>query len=237
NPVIGRFTQEDTYRGDGLNLYAYCANNPVYYVDPSGNVICRSKALVLKAKRNYYNKYNLKLKRKDIKQLEEYEKVYGDFAEDVSKYLDLDYSKIRAYKGIDIHDIPVEIRADPRLLVEMPYIGKKSNANAAGWKRDQNEHARNLLSSNPEFWSNENKLRIKLEGKIPVVDEEFIKYFPQYKDFLGDELRHHHIGGGGQVIFVPESLHKGFGGIHNVEKIFGIRDNDYLTEIMKNRKE
>ena len=36
NPVIGRFAQEDTYRGDGLNLYAYCANNPVYYVDPSG---------------------------------------------------------------------------------------------------------------------------------------------------------------------------------------------------------
>ena len=36
NPVIGRFTQEDTYRGDGLNLYAYCAGNPVYYVDPNG---------------------------------------------------------------------------------------------------------------------------------------------------------------------------------------------------------
>ena len=36
NPVIGRFTQEDTYRGDGLNLYAYVQNNPVKYVDPSG---------------------------------------------------------------------------------------------------------------------------------------------------------------------------------------------------------
>ena len=36
NPVIARFTQEDTYRGDGLNLYAYCANNPVYYADPTG---------------------------------------------------------------------------------------------------------------------------------------------------------------------------------------------------------
>ena len=24
------------YRGDGLNLYAYCANNPVKYYDPSG---------------------------------------------------------------------------------------------------------------------------------------------------------------------------------------------------------
>jgi len=36
NPVIGRFTQEDVYRGDGLNLYAYCHNNPVFYIDPSG---------------------------------------------------------------------------------------------------------------------------------------------------------------------------------------------------------
>jgi RHS repeat-associated protein len=36
-PMIGRFMQEDTYRGDGLNLYAYCANNPVMYYDPSGN--------------------------------------------------------------------------------------------------------------------------------------------------------------------------------------------------------
>ncbi|MBO5146554.1 MAG: hypothetical protein J6C19_13675 [Lachnospiraceae bacterium] len=37
NLVIARFTQVDTYRGDGLNLYAYCANNPVYDVDPSGH--------------------------------------------------------------------------------------------------------------------------------------------------------------------------------------------------------
>ena len=36
NPVIARFTQEDLYRGDGLNLYAYCQNNPVIYADPSG---------------------------------------------------------------------------------------------------------------------------------------------------------------------------------------------------------
>ena len=36
NPVVGRFTQEDVYRGDGLNLYVYCSNNPVTYYDPSG---------------------------------------------------------------------------------------------------------------------------------------------------------------------------------------------------------
>lgn len=43
NPVIGRFTQEDIYRGDGLNLYAYCGNNPVVYYDPSGYMDCKSK--------------------------------------------------------------------------------------------------------------------------------------------------------------------------------------------------
>ena len=36
NPILGRFLQEDEYLGDGLNLYAYCENNPVMYYDPSG---------------------------------------------------------------------------------------------------------------------------------------------------------------------------------------------------------
>ena len=36
NPVLGRFMQEDVYQGDGLNLYAYCRNNPVVYYDSSG---------------------------------------------------------------------------------------------------------------------------------------------------------------------------------------------------------
>ena len=38
NPVVGRFLQEDVYEGDGLNLYAYCGNNPVRYYDPGGYV-------------------------------------------------------------------------------------------------------------------------------------------------------------------------------------------------------
>ena len=40
NPVLGRFLQEDVYQNDGLNLYAYCRNNPVVYYDPSGYNSC-----------------------------------------------------------------------------------------------------------------------------------------------------------------------------------------------------
>ena len=42
DPKIARFLQEDTYTGDindplSLNLYTYCANNPLVYYDPSGH--------------------------------------------------------------------------------------------------------------------------------------------------------------------------------------------------------
>ena len=63
NPLIGRFTQEDVFRGDGLNLYAYCGNNSVMYVDPSG-----------------YDQIPVsEMSYSDIKQ--ELRKVYSDFVE------------------------------------------------------------------------------------------------------------------------------------------------------------
>ena len=42
DPSIARFTSVDTYRGEteeplSLHLYAYCANNPINFVDPSGH--------------------------------------------------------------------------------------------------------------------------------------------------------------------------------------------------------
>ena len=87
-----------------------------------------------------------------------------------------------------------------------------------------------LLSKNPEFWSTTNVERIK-GGLVPEVDEKFIEFFPQYKDCLGSKLVQHHIGGGLQAVAVPQNLHEGFGGMHNIEKEFRIRNNDYLTYI------
>ena len=52
HPVIGRFTQEDTYYGDGLNLYQYCQANPVGYVDPSGHDVCPTQQSLYKKYRD-----------------------------------------------------------------------------------------------------------------------------------------------------------------------------------------
>ena len=37
SPNCGRFLEEDSYLGDGRNLYSYVGNNPLKYVDPSGH--------------------------------------------------------------------------------------------------------------------------------------------------------------------------------------------------------
>ena len=66
NPEDGGFLTEDTYRGEinepeTQNLYVYCADNPVNYVDPSGYKYDKDKAI--NYAHNHYLNYNKKYNR------------------------------------------------------------------------------------------------------------------------------------------------------------------------------
>ncbi|MDQ2088196.1 RHS repeat-associated core domain-containing protein, partial [Herbivorax sp. ANBcel31] len=59
DPKIARFLQEDTYRGDPndpltLNLYAYTANNPITYWDPTGHYYTKIDTFMGEYKRKVY---------------------------------------------------------------------------------------------------------------------------------------------------------------------------------------
>ena len=130
NPIIGRFTQEDTYRGDGLNLYAYCANNPIYYVDPSGH-ICEEWYKKLIEKRNKGKKLS-RTERQSIKQYEKANKITNDVNNNFITY--------RRVQGSGSKDILL-IDKDNNLYINPRW--KKSQLNVSTGK-DHSQYFKNL---------------------------------------------------------------------------------------------
>ncbi|KOY15998.1 hypothetical protein AMS66_13775 [Paenibacillus xylanivorans] len=141
---------------------------------------------------------------------------------------------IRVYRNVDLSKSEAIYVADPRLVVEMPFIGKNgSSMNSEGWLRDHKYFWKELLDRYPEAFSDNNKKIIAGKNPfttMPTNDEVFRTYFPQYdvKGLRGQGLVHHHVGGGGQAVPVPTPIHPGSGGIHNVEKKLGIWGNDSM---------
>jgi len=87
DPRIARFLQEDTYTGDpndplSLNLYTYCANNPLIYHDPTGNVYVPLEVPIEYVSKHYNSvkEYELKLQRKAF-----IEEVWPTYKEDIAK--------------------------------------------------------------------------------------------------------------------------------------------------------
>ncbi|WP_426980670.1 T7SS effector LXG polymorphic toxin [Bacillus pseudomycoides] len=177
---------------------------------------------------------------KDVYQFmkENGEKVFGKGTGDTDH-------PIRTYRDVDLQNIDPVYIASQRTVVEMPFGGKgEKYTNAEGWRRDLKYFWRELLDRHPEAFSPNN--RAIIEGRnpftdSPVNDKVFREYFSQYdvKGVRGDKLVHHHIGGGGQAFPVPQKLHPGSGGIHNIEKEAGIwgKDKVYSELLQKLIKE
>ncbi|MDC2940449.1 hypothetical protein ACJTM1_24265 [Bacillus sp. GX] len=121
-----------------------------------------------------------------------------------------------------------KIVADEKLVVDMPYIGKgKQSTNSEGWLRDNKYYFNELYELHTEYFSDANIKNLN-NGWAIVNDAVFRRHFPQYDivGLKGKPLVHHHIGGGGQAMAIPQPLHPGSGGIHNIEKQIGIWGKD-----------
>ncbi len=115
---------------------------------------------------------------------------------------------------------------DPRLVVDMPYIGKKkAGANANGWQRSSYYYFKSLYEEYPKAFSKRNIKRVE-NGVSIKVDKTFTSVFPQFSPFAGKKLVHHHIGEGSQAVAIPKKLHIGHGGIHQIENQLGITESE-----------
>lgn len=117
-----------------------------------------------------------------------------------------------------------------KLVVNMPFLGKENTStlkNAQGWMRNAKYYYMQLKISYPDCLSQDNIDKIyNREYGYVEIDDTFIQCFPEYADFRGDVLRHHHIGEDGQAVAIPQAMHStGYGEIHNVEKKIGVTTN------------
>ncbi len=108
NPVIARFTQEDTYRGDGLNLYAYCANNPVFYVDPSGNTPDCVKDAIERYKKGQPDADDIEILRA-LQSQEEFAKFKDNIESEILRQQGLVTGGHNRWKGTDGRFVPKPI--------------------------------------------------------------------------------------------------------------------------------
>jgi hypothetical protein len=46
------------------------------------------------------------------------------------------------------------------------------------------------------------------QGKAPIVDDVWLKYFPEHGDYLGETLVHHHLDQGSMAIPLPDPIHR-----------------------------
>lgn len=129
-----------------------------------------------------------------------------------------------------ICDATFSIQYDDRLMVNMDFKGqlpsdsRPSSINAQGWDRNADSYFRKLLNEHSDWFDTQNTKRI-LNGESPIINDTFLEHFPQYEEFWGQKLIHHHAGEDGQAFAVPEGVHVGEGGVHNAEKWFGIVNN------------
>jgi hypothetical protein len=99
---------------------------------------------------------------------------------------------------------------DRKAIVKMPFVGAQEGADktARGFLRNSGYFWNEYMKKAPEMISNNNLNLIKA-GKSPRVDAKWVNKFPEFKNFMGQVIEHHHLNRGGKAIPLPRDLHRG----------------------------
>jgi RHS repeat-associated protein len=96
--------------------------------------------------------------------------------------------------------------------------------NSAGYPRNAIWFFKQQLAAKPEMFSETNKFNINVLGRVPEVDEQWVKHNPAHASYMKQKIHHHHIDGKNMVAGIPEGLHRdAYGELHPYAVGKGIR--------------
>ena len=114
-------------------------------------------------------------------------------------------------------DSPYQIRVDP-LHAARPdpqysidtstFTG--SDLTSGGGIRNSKQFWKDWANKPNNGLSEDNLNRI-IVRKSPIIDDEWLRVFPEHRDFVGEIIEHHHVEQGRYAIPLPETLHRGAG--------------------------
>ena len=118
----------------------------------------------------------------------------------------------------------------PKYGVDMPFTGARrqrdskghlrNKSSELGYERDAGKFWREYDHTFDKHLSAEQKKRVA-EGHSPVVDDHWIKTFPEHAPFRDQVLTHHHVGQGSFAVPLPEGIHRAHSALHPDRAVVG----------------
>ncbi|NII26636.1 hypothetical protein HB364_16220 [Pseudoflavitalea sp. X16] len=115
------------------------------------------------------------------------------------KFIDLD--------GAEEGDNSIEKYWENQPKIDMTKASSATSHNAAGIPRNGIWMVKQQIAQKPEMFSDANLQNVKL-GRMPIVDEQWVKHNPNHAGYMKQGLLHHHIDGQEKAVLIPSGLNR-----------------------------